>query len=127
MSAISSPKPNKDAALHALLAGKSQTDVAEAAGVEPRTIRRWLRDKGFIDRLDKLRFQRNARVLSKIGAAQESAVDTLISISSDPDQKATDRLKAAQTLIRPAIEFRSEIPVLEFVGMMRGGAGENSK
>ena len=119
MSANNSSKANKDAALHSLLAGGSQKEAAEAAGVNRRTLHRWLKDEKFAAQLENLRDQRSARVSNKIADAQETAVDTLKSISSDPDQRGADRIKASQLLLEPILAFGSSVPRTEFIASMQ--------
>jgi hypothetical protein len=115
-----------DAALLALLSGKSQKEAGEVAGVNERTIRRWLSDEEFCDQIDTLRHLRLARTLNKMAGYQERAIDTLFSIGADPSQRGADRITALKILIEPALSLRSSSPVTEFLGWMKGAAGEDS-
>src|SRR5262245_1143528 len=121
-------KLKREAALLALLAGKNHQQAAEAAGVDDRTLRRWLRDSEFVGELDRLRRRRFGRNLNRLDAAGEHAVEVLESIASDSEQPAAARVSACKVLLVPlSVLFRSSAPAVERLSYMKGSAGEDDE
>jgi len=91
-------KPEREAALHALLEGNGQIQTASIVGVDPRTIRRYQREPAFATRLregrGQIRETHRNRVVALVGGALDVLEDLL---EADSDQV---KLNAAKTILR---------------------------
>jgi transposase-like protein len=92
----------KEAAIAALLSGKSQAEAARVAGVDPSTLKRWMRLPEFDDAYLKARRDvlsaTNARLQQSAGAA--AAV--LLRLMVDPQTPASIRARTAQCVLECA-------------------------
>jgi hypothetical protein len=120
-------KLKRDAALLALLAGRNNQQAAEAAGVDDRTLRRWLHDPEFVAELNRHRRMRFGRTLNRYAAAGEVAVEVLESIARNPEEPAAARVAACKVLIAPLNEMSSSAPAVERLSYMQGSAGEAAR
>ncbi len=127
MASKTAKSAKRDAALLALLEGKSQAEAAKQAAVSDRTIRRWLADPSFAHDLERLRRARFARTLDRFAACGEEAVEVLRGIAQDPEKPASARVAAARALLAPVLQPVSPDQVTSRLAYMRGAAGETQK
>lgn len=87
-------------ALTALLSGKSVPDAASAAGVDPTTVRRWLRtDDGFIEELAAGRREVLWAAMDVTMGAARTAAETVIGIMKNTRTRPHVRLMAAKIVL----------------------------
>jgi hypothetical protein len=99
--------PRWPAAALALASGKSQVDAATAAGVHPRTVRRWLKRPAFRQRVAELRDGMTSAALGRLTEGMTAAADTLRVLLSDPASRV--RLGAARALLSLGLELRQHV------------------
>jgi len=91
-------KPEREAALHALLEGNNQIQTASIVGVNVRTIRRYQREPEFAKRLREGRGQIRETQRNRAVALHGAALDVLEDLlEADADQV---KLNAAKTILR---------------------------
>lgn len=91
--------PNQVIALDAILSGDSFRDAALKAGVDERTIRRWRqRDHKFEASLRRSVNERREEVCTRATIAAAKALETVVSIASDPTDSRS--LRAAMLLLQ---------------------------
>lgn len=87
-------------ALTALLSGKSVLESATAAGVDPTTLRRWLReDMAFSEALAAGRREVLWNAMDVTAAAARLAAETVVSIMKNKQTRPHIRLMAAKLLL----------------------------
>lgn len=93
-------------ALELLLEGGTQSDTAEAIGVSPRTLRRWIsEDPEFQAELKDLsRSALAAASLSLVGS-MDSAIASLKNITSNESNPASIRVRAADITLAYALKY----------------------
>jgi hypothetical protein len=82
----------------ALAAGDYEYIAARKAGVNERTIRRWLEEPAFTRYVKYLRSRSTDRVVGRLAAASGDAVETMYRIMLSAP-RISDRLKAAEDII----------------------------
>ena len=106
-------RPKQGIALNALLAGASQTEAAQAAGVAPRTLRGWLHD----DQDFASAYTLNCTELAKSAgrraqAAAGQALDALVEIAANGEAPPAARVSAARALLDQANAATEALDVL---------------
>lgn len=94
--------------LSVLAAGLTAAEVAKAAGVSERTVRRRLSDPEFAAKIDVVRREVLHRAVAKVSAGAVSALDTLVALLR-PSERAMVRLGAARAVLDFGIRLRAEI------------------
>ena len=89
----------KDRAIVALLQYGSTEKAAEAVGIHPATLWRWLRQAEFQQALREARRAAFSRSIACLQQAASAAVATLVGIMSDPEAPAGSRVRAAQCVV----------------------------
>lgn len=93
-------------ALEALLAGATKGDAAAAAGVNPRTLNRWMNeDIIFWDTLQSEGQKTVFDATRRLTAAMDTAVTVMTEVMTDGDAPAAVRLRAAQVVTETAIKL----------------------
>ena len=91
-----------DEAIAALLTRPSIEEAARTVGIEPKTLRRWMREPEFKAKYMSARrevvAQSNARLQSSVGAA----VTTLLKVMIDPATPASTKVRAADSVLNHA-------------------------
>ena len=91
-----------DEAIAALLTRPSIEEAARTVGIEPKTLRRWMREPEFKAKYMAARrevvAQSNARLQSSVGAA----VTTLLKVMIDPATPASTKVRAADSVLNHA-------------------------
>ena len=93
-------------ALEALLSGATKSDAATTAGVDPRTLNRWINENVLFwntlqDESRKTVFDATRRLT----AAMQSAVSVMMEVMEDGDAPAAVRLRAAQVVTETAVRL----------------------
>lgn len=104
--------PNKERALAALLTQPTKERAAEAAGIDSRTLRRYLSDPEFQEAY-KAAF--SGLVTDATRQAQQSlspALSTLREIVEDNEQTATVRIQAARSLLEYGLRLTEITDIL---------------
>ena len=119
--------PKQEKALAALLTAHTMREAAQQAGIDERTLRRYLQEPEFLTEYRKVSGEilRNARM-----TAQQSitpALDTLRSVCADREARAGDRIAAARSLLEWAVklteaaDFEERLTALEAAAAEKGG------
>lgn len=118
--------PNQERALAALMTARSLKDAAQEAGIDYRTMRRYMKDPDFLTEYRRI----TGEILSEARMrAQQSiapALDTLHGICTDLEAKNGDRIAAARSVLEWAskltelTDFEERIAALE-AAAWRGG------
>lgn len=90
----------KARAIAVLAANGQYRDAAEAAGVDRRTIGRWMREPSFRRRTHEARTEHTFRIYGELSAAAPTAVEVLRSLTEDESVDPGHRIRAADALIR---------------------------
>jgi transposase-like protein len=107
--------PRERRAVEALLAGASHEAAAAAAGVSPRTLRRWVRLPRFAAALRAAQAQAFDEALGVLRASALDGVHALREVASDCEAPAAARVAAARALLE---EGRKAIEVDEIEGRL---------
>jgi hypothetical protein len=78
--------------------------AAASAGITPRTLRRWLREKQFSQHYEKQRAMQLAGIHDVLRSSASDAVKVLVGISQDKAAKDAARVSAAARLIQFTFE-----------------------
>lgn len=106
-------RPRQSLALDALLAGASQTEAAQAAGISPRTLRAWLHDDPDFSRAYTLGCTELAkRAGRRAQAAAGQALDALVEIAANGEAPPAARVSAARALLDQANAATEALDVL---------------
>ncbi|CNE44958.1 Uncharacterised protein [Mycobacterium tuberculosis] len=106
----------ESAVLLALAQGHS-TDAAGAAGdVSGRTVRRWLEDDEFRNRVNALRREMLDRTVGQLADAATAAVGTLRTML-DADSEAV-RVRAARAILAAVITLRESVDLEERIAAL---------
>ena len=89
----------KDRAIVALLEHDSTERAAEAVGIHPATLWRWLKQPKFQQALRAARREAFSRSIARLQQAASAAVATLVSIMNDQKAPAGSRVRAAQCVV----------------------------
>lgn len=93
-------------ALDVLLAGGDKPTAAQAAKVNPRTLRKWMRDPAFLAALTSAQDATLDAVTNDLVRAAGGAVALLAGTVHNPDAALALRLQAARTLLDAALRWR---------------------
>ncbi len=119
--------PNKEKALAALLAHATKKEAAEAAGIDPRTMRRYFDDADF-QRAYKEAF--GGMVEDATRQAQQSiapALSTLREIVESEEENAQARISAARSILEYAVKLGEQLDVLDrLTALEQQIGGENN-
>jgi hypothetical protein len=91
--------------LLALACGAGTEGAARQAGVSASTVRRRLRDPGFVRKLQKTRSEMQLRIADQLTASGTEGVRTLVQLMQ-PNNSGTVRLGAARSVVELSIKVR---------------------
>src|ERR1700722_5849537 len=91
--------------LLALACGATAETAARQAGVSESTVRRRLKDKGFVQKLHKLRAEMHLRVADQLTAASTEGVRTMVQLMKETNS-GTVRLGAARSVVELSTKVR---------------------
>jgi hypothetical protein len=118
----------KDRAILALLEHSTMEKAAEAAGVHPTTLRRWLRQPEFQEALRQARREKFLQAMGLLHLGTGAAVAHLMKLMRDPNQPGSTQIRAIDSLLNrvaKAIEIEdvlARITALE--RLVAAGAGQ---
>ena len=104
--------PNKEKALVALLTYSTKEEAAAAAGIESRTLRRYLADPEFQERYKQAFGELVTDATRQAQQSLSPALSTLREIVEDGDQGATARIQAARTLLEYGLRLTEITDIL---------------
>jgi hypothetical protein len=93
----------QEQAIAALLSEATVTQAAIKAGVSHATLRRWLKESGFVSAYRQARREVVESAIGRIQAATGTAVDTLLTVAKS-GAKDGDRVRAAVALLEHAVK-----------------------
>ena len=106
-------------AVHALLTEPTIRQAARAAGVDERTLYRWLKDPAFAAVYRSARREATQQALAQLQRQSGEAVKTLVSIMKNARQPAAARIAAAAKVLDLAVktleldDFEARLAALE--------------
>lgn len=92
--------PRQQRAIAAILAEPSADRAAAAAGVSPRTLRRWAAGDDFRDALGQAQREAFAGAMRRLQVGAIAAADRLVAMLADPSAPAYARVQAASVILR---------------------------
>ena len=100
-------------AIEALLSGATKGDAAATAGVNPRTLNRWINeDVLFWDTLQGESKKTVFDATRRLTAAMETAVTVMTEVMEDASAPAAVRLRAAQVVTETAVKLIETTDIL---------------
>lgn len=100
-------------AIEALLSGATKGDAAATAGVNPRTLNRWINeDVLFWDTLQGESQKTIYDATRRLTAAMETAVTVMTEVMQDTTAPAAVRLRAAQVVTETAVKLIETTDIL---------------
>jgi len=98
---------NQTRAIKALMEYPTIDQVAEAIGVNPRTVFRWLDDPGFKVELSQAEGRSLDKIARRLLMLGNKAIDAIEDIIDDPDQPgATNKRLSAQAILDQVVKLR---------------------
>jgi hypothetical protein len=85
----------KEAAIAALLAERNQVEAARVAGIDPSTLKRWMRLPEFIEEYRRTRWEVVEQAYARIQQNTPAAASVLLKLMVDPATPASGRIRAA--------------------------------
>jgi hypothetical protein len=85
----------KEAAIAALLTSKNHEEAARAAGIDLKTLKRWLRIREFIDEYRRARWAAVEHAYARAQQHTSNAVAVLVMLMADPATPPSSRVRAA--------------------------------
>ena len=104
--------PNKEKALAALLAHPTKAEAAAAAGIDPKTLWRYLQDPEFQEAYKKAFSDLVSDATRQAQQSLSPALSTLREIVEDGDQGATVRIQAARSLLEYGLRLTEITDIL---------------
>jgi len=104
----------KEVAIGALMLGKSQAEAARAAGVDPSTLKRWMRLPEFIQEYRRVRWEVAEQGYARAQQNTGVAVTVLLKLLVDSNTPASSRIRAALGIVeiaRDGLDFDLETRV----------------
>lgn len=100
--ALNGMPPRRVRAVIALLRQPTLAKAAREAGLNERTLRRWLNDEGFRAALDATRHEVYGEVLSCMQGGAEKALEALHGVLDDDAARPSEKVAAARILLDQA-------------------------
>ena len=92
-------KGRKDRAILALIENPTLEKAAEAVGVHPSTLRRWLRQADFQEALRQARREKFSQAMGLLHLGTAPAVAHLLKIMRDPHQPGATQVRAIDCVL----------------------------
>ena len=115
-------RPRMLSAIACLVAGATQAEAAAEAGVNERTLRRWMDDPGFLLHLDAAHREVLDEVVTRLQWGAIHAIETLQRIHLDRRVAVGSRIAAARTLLEHAVRAGAGATLTEGGRFQRRGA-----
>lgn len=104
-------KPRQQIAITALLTGANIEQTAQSAQVDPRTVRRWMREAGFIRALDQAQADITREAARKLSNLLNESVDGLGDLLKTANLQPMDRLRIIQTILQAFPKIHESVTV----------------
>jgi phage terminase small subunit len=111
----------------ALLSEPTQAEAAEAAGVGPRTLTRWLQQPKFKAALQEAETYAINEAIRHLARMQSSAANVIEGILGDEEISPTVRLRAAVSVFDLMIRLKSFNQLEERITTLEGIINESTK
>jgi hypothetical protein len=85
----------KEAAIAALLTQKNHEEAARAAGIDLKTLKRWMRLPEFIEEYRRVRWEVAEHAYARVQQNTPAAASVLLKLMVDPATPASSRIRAA--------------------------------
>ena len=92
-------EPKKEAAILSLLSSRSIEEAAQVAGVDPRTLYRWMKEPAFDAEYRTAKRAAYSQALARLHQMASAAVSTIAKIMVDQNAPASIRLRAADSVL----------------------------
>ena len=92
----------QEAAILALLSSRNVEEAARVAGVEPRTLYRWMREPGFDAAYRKARRDAFGQSVARLQQGTSAAAPTLLKVLIDQNTPASVKVRAAEAIFNHA-------------------------
>jgi transposase-like protein len=92
----------QEAAVLAMLTSRSVEDAARVAGVAPRTLYRWLKEKDFDVAYREARRMAFSQAISRLQQMSGAAVSVLGKVLVDPNTPASTKVRAVDSVLNHA-------------------------
>ena len=102
-------------ALALILSGDSIPTTAKKMGIRRETVWKWTKDPNFATELDRLRKEAVSAIQLEFREASLEAAQTLRDIMNDPDQKASDRIRASLAILDRIVDNTNQPEVRQTV------------
>ena len=105
--------PRKEKALAALLTHHTQEEAAEAAGISPKTLRRYLKEPEFQESYRAMFAGLVTDATRKAQSSLTPALDTLREIAVDRKQGSNARIQASRVLLEYGLRLTEVSDIME--------------
>jgi AcrR family transcriptional regulator len=92
----------QEAAVLAMLTARSVEDAARAAGVAPRTLYRWLKEKDFDAAYREARRAAFSQAIARLQQMSGAAISVLGKVLVDPNTPASTKVRAVDSVLNHA-------------------------
>jgi DNA-binding transcriptional MerR regulator len=92
-------EPKKEVAILSLLSSRSIEEAAQVAGVDPRTLYRWMKEPAFDAEYRTAKRAAYSQALARLHQMASAAVSTIAKIMVDQNAPASIRLRAADSVL----------------------------
>ena len=111
----------KEKALQALLVSPTRKAAAAAAGIDPETLRRYLKDPKFLQAYRDAAADTMDAATRQLQGTLNAAADRLLKIVNDDEQPPAAQIQAARTLLEFALKFTEFNDILQQLETAEGG------
>lgn len=101
--------PKQHQAIQAILAGKTRAEAAEAAGINDRTIYKWLQDEAFTRALRTAETQAITTAQAALIARIEENLEILDNIKRGANTSDNARIRAVQLQLDTILQWRAAL------------------
>ena len=102
-------------ALALILSGDSIPTAAKKMGLRRETVWKWTKDPNFATELDRLRKEAVSAIQLEFREASLEAAQTLRDIMNDPDQNASDRIRASLAILDRIVDNTNQPEIRQTV------------
>jgi transposase-like protein len=117
--------PKQEAAILALLSSRNVEEAARAAGVNQRTLYRWMKEPAFNAAYRAARRAAFAQSVGRLQQASSAAVSTLLKVMIDPGTPASTKVRAADSVLAHTIKAMETDDIEARVTLLEQAAEEN--
>lgn len=115
----------QEAAILALLSSRNIEEAARVAGVNQRTLFRWMKDPAFIAAYRAARRAAFAQTVARLQYASSAAASVLLKVLADPATPTSTKVRAAESVIAHAVKAMEVDDIEARVTELERAAEEN--